>query len=229
MQFRRVICQVLILVSLVATSSIMAQETDSENRWEATIQQFEELDKASPPPENAILFVGSSSIVYWRTLAQDMAPLTVINRGFGGSQMFELNMFRDRIVLPYKPEAILVYEGDNDVASGKGPAEILPEYLDFIDYVNHHLPTTDIYLIAVKPSVRRATMWNTMAEVNAQLAEIADDHVNVEYLDIATPMLLDDGAPNPDIFVQDMLHMNAAGYEIWTSVIKPVLTEKYLE
>ena len=204
-----------------------AQEETSDSRWEDTILRFEQIDRESPPPENPILFVGSSSIVFWRTLDADMAPLPVINRGFGGSQMFELNQFRDRIVVPYNPQAIFVYEGDNDVASGKQPHEILPEYRDFIEHVSSKLPDTAIYLIAVKPSVSRAHLWDTMHQVNLGLIELATAYRNVEYVDIATPMLLEDGSPNPDIFVSDMLHMNARGYEIWTSVIRPIVIQRY--
>ena len=183
----------------------------------------------NPPPKNAILFAGSSSIVFWRSLAEDMAPLTVLNRGFGGSQMFELNMFRDRIVTPYEPRAVLVYEGDNDVAAGKQPAEILAEYRDFVDHLKERLPNTDVYFIAVKPSVRRAHLWSTMVEVNDALQALADEHDHVQFLDTSTPMLSEDGTVMDGLLVEDGLHMNANGYAIWADVIKPVLMSSYAD
>ena len=215
--------RLVIIVGLIVLSS----STVAESQWEPTIVAFEERDKENAPPANAVLFVGSSSIVYWRSLTEDMAPLTVINRGFGGSQMFELNMFRDRIATNYNPKAIVVYEGDNDVAAGKEPTEILEQYRDFIAHVHDQLPDTDIFLIAVKPSIARAAMWETMVTVNSQLQQLAKQHDKVHYFDIATPMLKEDGSVKENLFVADGLHLNAAGYEVWTSVIRPVLLDRY--
>lgn len=200
-----------------------------ESRWEPAIQQFEAADEANPPPKNAILFTGSSSIVFWRSLTKDMAPLTVLNRGFGGSQMFELNMFRDRIVTPYEPRAVLIYEGDNDVAAGKQPDEIVAEYRDFVNHLYKHLPDTDIYFIAVKPSILRAHLWSTMDEVNNALQELADEHDHVRFLDTSSPMLNEDGTVKAGLLVDDGLHMNANGYAIWTDVVRPVLMSAYGE
>ena len=219
---------VIVSIIMVFTFAVHSDNHESEeSRWEATIQRFEEADKANPPPKNAILFVGSSSIVFWRTLAEDMAPLTVINRGFGGSQMFELNQFRDRIVVPYEPRAVLVYEGDNDVASGKKPDEILAEYRDFVSHLQAKLPAADVFFIAVKPSVLRAHLWPTMVEVNELLQVLADEHEHVQFLDTSSPLLTEDGDPDPNVLVDDNLHMNANGYERWTAVVRPVLMAKY--
>ncbi|MYD44528.1 MAG: hypothetical protein F4W90_11650 [Gammaproteobacteria bacterium] len=226
----RTIRLILIVLALCSGVVYIAQTIEeSRERWEETIKGFESADQANPPPQNAILFVGSSSIVFWRSLAADMAPLTVINRGFGGSQMFELNMYRDRIVTPYKPRAVLVYEGDNDVAAGKQAHEILAEYEDFVAHLQAKLPATDVYFIAVKPSIRRAHLWSTMMEVNQGLQAIANTHEHVRFLDTATPMLQNDGTVNPALLVSDELHMNAAGYDVWTSVLRPVLMKAYGE
>ena len=197
------------------------------SRWEPRIGEFEAQDREQMPPKDAILFVGSSSIVFWRTLQEDMAPLTVINRGFGGSQMFELNMFRDRIVTPYEPRAIVIYEGDNDVAAGKTHDEILAAYEDFIQHIEKTLPEADICIIAIKPSIRREQLWPEMKEVNESLRTLAESQSNMCYLDIATPMQQGDDFVQGDLFVADGLHLNAKGYELWTSVVKPVLMAKY--
>ena len=219
----------LLLITLATCAAIVhvAEDGEQESRWEQVIQGFEAADQENPPPENAILFTGSSSIVFWRSLTEDMAPLTVVNRGFGGSQMFELNMFRDRIVTPYKPRAVLIYEGDNDVAAGKQPGEILAEYRDFVAHLAERLPNTDVYFIAVKPSVLRAQLWSTMVEVNTALQALADEYDHVSFLDTSTPMLNDNGTVMADLLVEDGLHMNAKGYAIWTDVIKPVLIAAY--
>lgn len=214
-------------VTVALISILVAMTASAQNRWEPFIKAFEERDKTDPPPENAILFAGSSSIVFWRTLKEDMTPLVVINRGFGGSQMHELNMYRDRIVTNYKPKAIVVYEGDNDVAAGKSVNDIVSQYEDFISHIDKKLSSTEIYLIAIKPSIARATMWDTMKEVNTRLQKLADEHTKVHYLDIASPMLQESGVVKEDLFVDDGLHLNAKGYEVWTNVVRPVLLEKY--
>lgn len=227
-KLRQTLQRSLITLATFATLTHIANNDDVvESRWEPVIQRFEAADKVNPPQKDAILFTGSSSIVLWRSLTDDMAPLTVLNRGFGGSQMFELNMFRDRIVTSYEPRAVLVYEGDNDVAAGKQPDEIVAEYRDFVDHLSVHLPDTDVYFIAVKPSVLRAHLWPTMVEVNNLLQDLADEHDHVRFLDTSTPMLNEDGAVKPDLLVEDGLHMNANGYAIWTDVIRPVLIAAY--
>ena len=225
----RLVYRLLISLStcLLLNVPVSAQETNPTPRWEQTIQVFERRDSEEMPPTGAILFVGSSSIVFWRSLAEDMEPLQVINRGFGGSQMFELNMYRDRIVTPYKPRAIVIYEGDNDVAAGKTHDEIMNEYKDFISHIDKTLPEADICIIAVKPSIRREQMWPEMAHVNDSLRTLAESRDDMCYFDIAAPMQEGDAFVRADLFVGDGLHLNAEGYKVWTDVIKPVLMAKY--
>ena len=209
------------------TISLPASSQEVESRWEPRIKQFEEQDTKRMPPEGAVLFVGSSSIVFWSKLAEDMAPLAVINRGFGGSQMHELNEFRDRIVTNYKPRAIVIYEGDNDIAVGKTPDEILATYDDFIQHIDEKLPETDICFIAIKPSIRREEMWPQMEIVNSGLQERAQDREDLCYLDIATPMMEGEQFVRPELFVGDGLHLNRQGYEVWAEVIRPILVARY--
>lgn len=211
------------------TESDPEVEPAQSSRWEPYIRRFEESDEQSPPPKGAILFVGSSSIVFWRSLADDMSPLTVINRGFGGSQMWELNLYRDRIVTNYEPKAIVVYEGDNDIAAEKTVDSVLSEMDDFISHIAAHLPQTEVCFIAVKPSIRRAHLWTQMEEVNAGIRKRAEDSESVCFLDVASPMLSEDGTVREDLFVEDGLHLNQAGYEIWTSVVRPYLIQRYAE
>ncbi|MCY3883603.1 MAG: GDSL-type esterase/lipase family protein [Gammaproteobacteria bacterium] len=220
-KFRILGIALLIILSAPVTSD------EIESLWEHKIQEFEELDMESMPPEGAILFVGSSSIVFWSKLAEDMAPLAVINRGFGGSQMHELNEFRDRIVTNYNPRAIVIYEGDNDVALGKSPDEILASYDDFISHIDENLPSADICFIAVKPSIRREQLWPQMEIVNTGLKERSASRDDLCYLDIATPMMKGEGFVREDLFAADGLHLNRKGYEVWTETIRPILVDRY--
>ena len=197
--------------------------------WEKSIQAFEAKDAESPPPEGAVLFVGSSSIVFWRSLAEDFTPLPVINRGFGGSQMNHLNYYRDRIVHKYKPKIIVVYEGDNDIAAGLTVAQVLEDYEDFITYVEDTLPNAKVCFIAIKPSVRREALWPTMSEVNKEMHQRAGSRDGVCFCDIGSPMLNKKGGPTPELFVSDGLHINAEGYGIWTETIRSRLLAMWAE
>ena len=191
--------------------------------WESSIQAFEAQDVESPPPEGAVLFVGSSSIVFWRSLKKDFAPIPVINRGFGGSQMNHLNYYRDRIVSKYNPKIIVVYEGDNDIAAGLTAVEVIEDYEDFIDYVGRTLPGTKVCFIAIKPSVRREALWPKMLEVNREMQRRAETRDNLCFFDIGPPMLHEKGGPRPELFIADGLHLNAEGYKIWASTIRSTL------
>src|ERR1700727_2542217 len=103
------LCAALLIIAgaRVFVPSVFAQG------WESSIREFESHDKVNPPTPGVIVFVGSSSIRFWRTLETDMAPLDVINRGFGGSEMSDVAQYANRVVVAYKPRAVVVYAGDN--------------------------------------------------------------------------------------------------------------------
>ena len=192
------------------------------------IEVFEKNDRKSPPSHGVILFVGSSSFKMWETMENDLAPLPVINRGFGGSTFADLLNFTDRIVIPYRPKIIVVYEGDNDLAGNPSAAEtVLDNCRKFVQHVHKKLPDTMIFLLPLKPSPIRLELWPEMAKLNVAIAKFADKTENVGFIDIATPMLRD-GAMRKELFIGDKLHMNWKGYAIWTSVIKPVLEKAWL-
>lgn len=207
-----------ILMLFAASQSAHAQE-----QWEEAIQAFEQMDETDPPPEGAILFAGSSSIRMWSTLAEDFPDARVINRGFGGSQMSDLIHFADRIVTPYSPRLILVYEGDNDIAANKTAEQVFADYQQFVSLVHDQLPDTRIAFIAIKPSLARRALMEEMRKANGLIEEYASARDQLDYIDIFTPMLGEDGEPLPDVFLDDGLHMNAAGYAIWTEAVRPYL------
>ncbi|GEM_PF-307652 len=190
------------------------------NRFEKQIRLFERSDQKNPPHKGAIVFVGSSSIRGWKTLQKDMAPLKVINRGFGGSLAADALYYVDRIVIPYQPKKIVFYEGDNDIAHGKSPQQFLKDCQDFVKKVHSALPETIIYFLSIKPSPARAHLQNTMQEANALLEAYTVGHDYLEYIDISTAMHDEMGKLRQNIFQADGLHMNTQGYEIWTQIIK---------
>jgi lysophospholipase L1-like esterase len=198
-------------------------------RFEQQIQEFETQDAKSPPPTGAVLCVGSSTMRMWHGMIhEDLAPLTVVARGFGGSTMHDLLHFSDRIVIPYRPRAILVYEGDNDIAQGVGPQEIFATWRAFVERVWEHLPETRIYFMAIKPSESRWKLWPQAEEVNRLVAEHCARDPRLTYLDITTALLNRDGQVRGELFLEDRLHLNRAGYTALRDVIQPVLVEQQL-
>lgn len=212
------------IVLLVLALPGQAQREIDPTRWEETMQRFDEQDRMSPPPENAIVLTGSSSIARWNDqAAAALAPLTVIARGFGGSVMGDVAYHLDRVALRYNPRAILIYEGDNDTAFGIPEEKILGQLESIIARIHDALPETRVYVLSVKPSVSRLNVWDTAQRVNAGYQAIAKADPLVHYVDVANPFLWADGSVMDDIFVDDDLHLNDMGNLIWGSSIRAAL------
>jgi lysophospholipase L1-like esterase len=219
------------LVAAVALAACWGLAAEAEKKaygplgkFEKELKAFEEADKRSPPPAGAIVCLGSSSMRMWHaTLKEDLAPLTVVPRGFGGSNMNEALHALDRIVVPCKPRAILLYEGDNDIGSGIGPETVRDTFLALVEKARAALPEVRIYVISVKPSVKRWALWPQMQEANRLLAEACAKGHGLTFIDVATPMLDAAGNVRKELLKEDNLHMTRAGYEIWRDAVKPVL------
>jgi lysophospholipase L1-like esterase len=196
------------------------------NQWEPEIAAFEAADKTNPPPQNAILFIGSSSIRMWPGLQQAFPGHKVFKRGFGGSELSDSVAFAGRIVLPYRPKMILMYAGDNDIANGKTPERILGDFKAFVQKVHAALPQCRIAYIAVKPCPARKQFLPKVKSTNRLIRDYTAADGTLEFIDICAPMLNPDGSLRPELFVQDGLHMNAKGYALWESIIRPEL-DKY--
>jgi lysophospholipase L1-like esterase len=192
-------------------------------KWAATIDKFTQADATNPPPRNGIVFVGSSSIVKWTTLEQDFAGLPVINRGFGGSELADSVFYADRIVIPYAPRTVVLYAGDNDLNAGKTPEAVHADFKAFVAKVHAALPKTRIVYIAIKPSPSRWKLNDKIVATNALIAADCKKDSRLAFADIYTPMLNEKGEPRPELFVKDMLHMNATGYAIWKPIVAALL------
>lgn len=213
------------IVSPIAPASWAAEESNppyDPSRWEKNIQAFEAKDKEKPPALGGILFVGSSSIRLWDT-EKCFPGLGIINRGFGGSQMEDSVYYAPRIVLPYQPKTIAVYAGDNDIQSGKTPQAVLKDFQQFVKIVHHSLPETRIVYIAIKPSISRWDKVDRMREANHAIRAFAEATEGVEFADIDTPMIGEDGRPRPSLFRDDGLHLNEEGYALWTKILRPFI------
>lgn len=214
----------LLAVSGYAPAAEPAVESaqPAENRFEKDIQRFEKQDAEQSPPENAILFVGSSSIRMWK-LGEYFPDIEVINRGYGGSIIADSILFAERIVIPYKPRVIVFYAGDNDIAFGKTPEEVFEDYQTFVVKVRKALPEVRIAFIAIKPSIARWQLVDKMREANRSIQEFCKKRGFLEFVDIDTPMIGADGKPRPELFIEDGLHLSHEGYVLWTSLVKPYL------
>lgn len=181
---------------------------------------FAAADRERLPAAEGVLFVGSSTIRLWANMAQDFREVpVVINRGFGGSTMDDCNRFVRTLVNAYKPRHVLVYAGDNDLAEGRSPQQVLESFTSFAAAVRAELPDTRITYISIKPSPSRASLMPKMREANALISAYVATLPNTGYIDIHTPMLGADGQPKPELFQADRLHMTDAGYKLWQSVI----------
>lgn len=215
----------MFLFAVAVAPTVEAQSlTIDPTRFEEAIESFEAEDKLSMPPTGAIVVTGSSSIRRWESMAEDLAPLTVIPRGFGGSAMADVLHFVDRLVIPYEPRAVVIYEGDNDTGRFRvPPTTIVKELRQIVGKIHAVLPQTRVYVMSVKPSLARWEVWNKAQETNALYKEIVSQNELLTYIDVATPFLRADGKVMDDVFVDDGLHLNGKGTRIWASTIKAAL------
>src|SRR5262249_47305360 len=208
------------LIFLVASlAELRAQTQTNASRWEPEILAFEASDRTNPPPQDGILFVGSSSFRLWKTMAQDFPGRPVINRGFGGSEIADSTAFASRIIFPYHPRMIVLYAGDNDLAAGKSSKQVISNYHAFVRTVRGHLPETRIAFLSIKPSPSRWGLKEQINEVNREIAAMKDK--GLLFVDVYSHMLGSDGKPRADLFMPDGLQPNAKAYQLWASLIAP--------
>ncbi len=201
-------------------------QAQTPGRFDAEIAAFERSDRLSPPPPRPFLFTGSSSIRMWTGLAAAFPGQPVLNRGFGGSEMSDLLHYYERVIRPYNPSLLFVYEGDNDLSSGLTPAAVAAAYSDLIARLRQDLPDTHTVFLAVKPSPSRIGLLDAQRDLNARLRALADAEPSVSFVDVFSPMLDATGTPRPELYLSDRLHMTAAGYEVWRFVIQGFLDSR---
>ena len=196
---------------------------DDSTRWEADIATFERADSVVRRRPGGVVFVGSSSIRMWQTMADDFPGVATINRGFGGSRVRDSTYYADRIVTAYHPRGVVFYAGDNDLFEGRTPREVRDDFAAFVARVHLASPDVRIAFIAIKPSPARLALLPRMREANRLVRAFAEREPLVDYLDVHTPMLDANAMPRVELFLGDELHMNRAGYAIWARVVAPWL------
>jgi lysophospholipase L1-like esterase len=223
---RGIVPRLVAAFALLAMSAWAVAQVPPPAHWKSDIATFVAHDRVDPPPQHGVLFIGSSSIRFWApTLAHDFPGVPVIDRGFGGSAIADATYYADRIVTPYHPRLIVMYAGDNDIAGGDSPQQVIGEFKAFVARVRRDLPGVPVAFISIKPSVARWTMWPAMREANQGIRRWAATQKNVRYVDTASKMLDAHGQPRPELLRDDGLHMKPAGYAIWIAALKPVLAD----
>jgi lysophospholipase L1-like esterase len=218
-----ILTRLLILTFVSGTAAAQTATPPNPDRFEPEIRKFEEADRNAPLQKDVVVFVGSSSIRRWDTLAKDFPHVPVLNRGFGGSEASDVVRYAERAILPPKPARIVFYAGDNDLARGKTPDQIVADVKQLWALVGSKLPEARMAIISVKPSLARWSLVAQTRETNKRLQSLAASDPRLSYIDVFTPMIGPDGKPIPEHFVEDGLHMTPAGYRVWTAALSPFM------
>ncbi len=219
--------RVAIILALVGSAAMLADQTPQgpdrdPTRYEEAIQAFETEDRASPPPRDETLFLGSSSITNW-DLGKAFPDLTAIKRGYGGSHVSDSIHFADRIIFPYTPKVIVFYGGDADVNAGKRPQRIRDDYEKLVATVRARLPETRMVIIGVKSSLAHWDHIDQIREANALVEAFTHTDPLLAFADVDPALIGDDGKPRPELFAENGLNLSEAGYDVWTSVVRPLV------
>ncbi len=219
---RHLVVRAFVVSLLVWTLAcqLLAAEKVGPKRWQAAITAFEAADKVNPPSQGAILFIGSSTIVRWKTLARDFPGHAVINRGFGGSQIADSVFYADRIVIPYRPRLIVLRAGGNDIHAGKTPEQVAADFHAFVTQVRAKLPDVRIAYMPINASPSRWANVEREKQANQLIKAYIATGKNLDYIDAFDATLGADGKPREDLFVKDRLHFNDEGYKILAAIVR---------
>ena len=216
----------LLLTALLAAISCTVPtraEPGGAHAFESEIAAYEAADKTNPPPQGAIVFTGASGIRMWQTLAQDFSGLTVLNRGFGGSQLADSVYFAGRIVIPYRPKAVVIQAGGNDINAGKSPEQVLADYQAWVAKVRAALPDVRLVYLGQGPSPLRWAQREKQQQANQLVRDFIAKEKNMAFVDIWAACLGPDGQPRSELYIADQLHPSAEQYQIRAKLIRPAL------
>lgn len=203
------------------TLILLFEDNPDPLRFQDEVNSYIESDKSNPPPEGCYLFIGSSSMRMWKSLEEDFKEYPVINRGFGGSHFSDAIYYFNDLIGIYNPDKIIIYEGDNDIAGNKSPGKIMKDLKELLGMIRDNLDQPDIAIISAKPSPRRWDLRDKYEKLNAKIEKLAGRDQDLTYIDVYTFMLNEYGRPEPELFLEDSLHMTEKGYKIWEDQIRP--------
>lgn len=218
-------CSLVMLVALVFAGAAKAQPATTENRFEKNVRAYEDADKTNPPPPGAILLVGDSQFYRWKTLPEDLPGYTIINRGIDSFQTADLLHFTDRLVLVYKPRLIVLHVGGNDVHGGKSPEQVLADFKSFVAKVRATLPNVPIAFSSTTPGPGRWDEAEKRKQANRAIKDYVATQNNLHFIDLWDAMLTPAGKPREELWVEDRVHPNHAGYLVRVKIMRPLLGE----
>lgn len=218
------------LVTLVATVFALgvmpvpaATTPATENRFEKNVRAYEAADAANPPPPGAILLAGDSQFYRWRTLHEDLPGYTIVNRGIDSFQTSDVLHFADRLIVPHRPRIVIVHSGGNDVNRGKPAAQILADFQALVQKLTAALPGVRIGFSSITPSPGRWAQAGTRREANRLIKDYVATREDLFFVDLWDALLTPDGEPREDLWVEDRVHPNRAGYLIRANLMRPFL------
>ena len=215
----------LFLLFALPALTLLACAQESKPAFWKEIQEFKKQDSISFPDANKILLVGSSSFTMWRDVQSYFPAYPVINRGFGGSTLKDVIRYADDIILPYQPKQVVIYCGENDFAADTSlmPAEVAERFYELFNIIRKRYKKVPIAYVSMKPSPSRIQLMPKYNVANVMIKEFLKKKKRTDFIDVYHAMLNSDGAPMADIFIEDKLHMNKKGYDIWQKIIAPYL------
>lgn len=208
----------LITICFLLFGTLISNAQDP-NRFKEQVDQLVGKEYNFNTDKKLVVFTGSSSIRMWKDVQDYFPKYDVINNGFGGSQFSDLIYYYDEMILNQKPEILFIYEGDNDISDNKKPSKVLKEAKRLTKRIQSDLPETHVIFISPKPSIARVHLKNKYITFNVKLERFCNRKKNVDFANVWTPMLDKQGNVFKDIFLDDGLHMNKTGYDIWGNVI----------
>jgi lysophospholipase L1-like esterase len=221
---KRIISGLFLFFILFVTAQCSQSQEQKPRFWD-DIQKFKKQDSVQKPPANAILLIGSSSFTNWKDVQDYFKDYTIINRGFGGSTLPDQLIYVGDIIFPYKPKQIIIYCGENDLASNDSVTArmVLDRFVQLFIIIRSRLPQTHISYISMKPSPSRERLFDKMREGNTLIRNYLAKKERTTFIDVYSAMLDKDGKPIASIFLEDKLHMNGSGYVIWQRIMQPYL------
>jgi len=215
----------LALAGVWVATQARAQSPELAAKFERQVNEYQAADRATPPPRHAILFAGDSQFYRWKTIHEDLPGYTLINRGIDSFQFRDLIHYVDRLVIPYAPRLIVLHVGGNDVHNGRTPAQVLEDFRTFVQRVRAKQPGVRIVWSSITPGPGRWDEAPQRRETNRVMREYIATQPDLGYVDLWNAMLTPDGKPREDIWVEDGVHPNHAGYLIRVQLTRPFLAE----
>jgi lysophospholipase L1-like esterase len=213
-----------IILAFVFIGAITVVAQDNNPPFINEIRAFKRSDSLHPPVKAPILFVGSSSFALWKNMNDMLKDYPVLNRGFGGSTLLDVQRYVNDIIIPYHPKQVIIYAGENDVAGGDVDAVMVTDrFKKLFNQIRQQLPGVPIVYISMKPSPSREKFLPVIRQGNKMINNFLYQQKNAGFVDIYPKMLDASGNPNRELFLQDNLHMNQKGYDIWKEALLPYL------